>query len=64
MGKLFLVSITFILAAVSLPVVIYAQKDLIPKGGFSSPLDPEVDVRPLYLGGIIGFGPSNQSGEF
>jgi len=64
MGKLFLLATAFIITAVAHPVVMHAQKDVIPKGGYSSPLDPEVDVRPMHVGGVIGFGPTVQSGEF
>ncbi len=64
MGKLFLLVVAFILTTAAHPIFLLAQKDAVPKGGYSSPLDPELDVRPLYIGGLVGFGPAVQSGSF
>jgi hypothetical protein len=64
MGKLFFIAAAILVATIAHPVQLFAQSEQIPKGGFSSPLDPENDVRPLFVGGIIGFGPTVESGEF
>lgn len=64
MGKIFFILAALFLTNVAYPSIALAQSDLIPKGGFSSPLDPEEDVRPLYIGGLLGFGPAVESGEF
>ncbi|MFN8361233.1 MAG: hypothetical protein U0264_15080 [Candidatus Kapaibacterium sp.] len=64
MGKIFFLAVVLLITSASHPSSVFAQTDAIPKGGFSSPLDPEENTRPLYIGGLVGFGPTVESGEF
>lgn len=63
MGKLFFSAIVFLISAVVLPSTVMAQEEGLSSGEMASPIDPHFN-SPVFVGAIVGFGPSNQTGEF
>jgi hypothetical protein len=64
MGKIFLTVSVFLLAFAVFPAVILAQDEGMSSGDMASPIDPKYSYRPRFVGALVGFGPSNQSGSF
>ncbi len=64
MGKNFLIAAVFLLATVAIPAFVYAQTDGMVSGDMASPIDPRFSYKPQFFGAVVGFGPSNQTGEY
>ncbi|MBI3260542.1 MAG: hypothetical protein HYZ54_13875, partial [Ignavibacteriae bacterium] len=63
MGKIFFSAIVFLIFAAGFPGMVIAQDGGLSSGDMASPIDPHITL-PSFVGAIVGFGPSNQSGEF
>ena len=63
MGKIFFSAIVFLISAAVFPGLVSAQENGLSSGEMASPIDPHFN-SPIFVGAIVGFGPSNQTGEF